>query len=124
MNIDAKAKKSIERLNDNGLSFNKGVLYSDERGYLGMVNESHLIPNNDPTSEKCLSPGEWCGEIIRHTSMSLYDSLAVTFSPRGIKKAVFCSSYGGKYQHLFLYSKRKRIRKKHQMNAFVEMVTG
>lgn len=109
---------------NNGLSFGKGVLFSSECGYVGRTYESNLIPANDPSGEKCVSPGEWRGECIRQISMPLYVSLEVQFSPRGIKKAVLHSPFGGKYRHLFLYSKRKRIRKKNQMNAFLEMVMG
>lgn len=57
-------------------------------------------------------------------SMPLYDSLEATFSQCGIKKALLYSPYGGKYRHLFLYSKRKRIRKKNRWNAVFEMLSG
>lgn len=109
---------------NNGLSFGKGVLFSSECGYVGRTYESNLIPANDPSGEKCVSPGEWCGECIRRISMPMYDSLEATFSQSGIKKAVLYSLYGGKYRHLFLYSKRKRIRKKNHWNAVFEMLSG
>lgn len=109
---------------NNGLSFGKGVLFSSECGYVGRVDQSNLISANDNASENYLSHGELRGECIRRISMPLYVSLEVQFSPRGIKKAVLHSPFGGKYRHLFLYSKRKRIRKKNQMNAFLEMVMG
>ena len=109
---------------NSGLSFDKGILFSSECGYVGRTGESNLMYANDPTSEKCVSPGEWRGECIRQISMPLYDSLEATFSQRGMKKVVLYSPYGGKYRHLFLYSKRKRIRKKNHWNAVVEMLLG
>ena len=109
---------------NNRLSFGQGVLFSSECGYVGRTYESTLMPANDPTSENYLSPGELCGEYIRQISMSLYDSLEETFSQRSIKKALLCSPYCGKYRHLFLYSKRKRIRKKNHWNAVFEMLSG
>ena len=108
----------------NRLSFGKGVLFSSKCGYVGRTYESNLMSANDPASEKHLSPGELRGEFIRQISMPLYDSLETTFSQRGIKKALLYSPYGGKYRHLFLYSKRKRIRKKNHWNAVVEMLSG
>lgn len=108
----------------NGISFGKGILFSSECGYVGRTVESNLIPANDPAIENYLSPGELCGESIRQISMPMYDSLEAAFSQRGIKKSLLYSPYGGKYRHLFLYSKRKRIRKKNHWNAVVEMLTG
>lgn len=110
---------------NNGLSFNNGVLYRGEGVMLGEVKESALVSADDNTCEKCLSPGErYYGECIRQISMPPCDSLEMTFSQRGIKKAVLHSPYGGKYRHLFLYSKRKRIRKKNHWNAVFEMLSG
>ena len=46
------------------------------------------------------------------------------FSKNVWERVVLYSPYGGKYRHLFLYSKRKRIRKKNHWNAVVEMLLG
>lgn len=109
---------------NNRLSLGQGVLFSSKCGYVGRTRESNVMPANDPASENYLSPGELRGECIRQITMPLYDSLEVTFSQRGMKKAALYSPYGGKYRHLFLYSKRKRIRKKNRWNAVFEMLSG
>lgn len=109
---------------DELLSFGKGILFSSECGYVGRVDEPNFIYANDSAVENYLSPGELRGECIRRISMPLYVSLEYTFSQRGMKKALLHSPYGGKYRHLFLYSKRKRIRKKNHWNAVFELLSG